>query len=52
MSTSFSIDENDWEEGTITVTTDKIADGAVTAAKLADGVIVQDIGSGEQSVMS
>ena len=34
------------------VITDKLADGAVTAEKLADGVIVQDIGIGEQSVMS
>ena len=32
--------------------TDRIADKAVTATKLADGVIVQDIGLGEQSVMS
>lgn len=40
------------EEKAAIMGTDRIADGAVTAAKLADGVIVQDIGSGEQSVMS
>ena len=52
LSNIFSTDEGDWDEVGGTVTTTKIADGAVTAAKLAEGVIVQDIGSREQSVMS
>ena len=40
------------EEKAAIIGTGRIADGAVTAAKIADGVIVQDTGSGEQSVMS